>query len=624
VVLSGTVFFAALVLQANLMLPRKAMAGYYNYLGDFYKKSGDELLAEKFYSEANGYNFGNVKSIYSLAAIFQEKLYQQTEINTLKKGTEAYPSDKIFVRLANKYPDREALFDQLFLLQQGVKQFPRSGPLLNNLALLYGSTAMLDSANYYFDRAQQHIGQAEVINSNRLAFYILTGQGQPASEMARNLGDETYPPLQSNLLLWQSLNPDKQLRNPVELPAKPALTPAAFALVYQGGMLGQTLSDKATLKKIDQYLQVDTNEPYRFDLTLEKAFVQQRLGQALAARTTLENLAATEADYAGYLLDLIGLQLLQQKAYKAAAAHFDQARAKGWPDAAGHLLMALALQPDQRVEAMLGAEQLKAGAHAGHAALARQLAFLLRARPVQVITQASDSLKVQYLQINQHPDLLTDQEFLAITSTVNQPALKLLAEKELAAFYVSRESYPEASRVIQVMLPRLTEQNQTLSEVNLLQAEILLRTNNLAGLRQALDRMYLSATDKPKKLYYLAQLAERQQRPQDAQRYYDQALAAMPAHEPTVLAAAAFYNTRRRDGNKSYDLLLNSITYNPYNPAVYKAYILQSVAIGYGAFAESAMEELAKLLPPAQLAAFRQQYQQKKAEREAALLGNGQ
>jgi hypothetical protein len=622
VVLTGTLFFAALLLQANLMLPRKAMAGYYNYLGDFYQQSGNTLLAEKFYSEANTYNYGNFKSIYSLASIYNEKLYQQTEINILKKGTEAYPTDKIFARLANKYPDRQQLFDQLFLLQQGVKLFPQSAPLLNNLALLYGTTAMLDSANFYFDRAQEHIGQPEVVNSNRLAFYILSGQGRAAAEMARHLEDQTYPPLQSNLLLWQSLNPDQSLNNPVELPRQQALQPAEFALVYQGGMQGQTLSDKTTLRQLNRYLQADANAPYRFDLTLEKAFVQQRLGQALAARTTLENLAATEADYAGYLLDLIGLQLLQQKSYKAAAAHFD--RAKGWPDAGLHLLMALALQPDQRVQAMLVADQLKAGANPAHAAFAGRLSFLLQARPLQVITQANDSLKVQYLQLNQHPDLLTDQEFLAITSTVNQPALKLLAEKELAAYYVSRGSYPEASRIIQVMLPRLTGQNQLLSEINLLQAEILLRTNNLGGLQQALDRMYLSVPEKPRKLYYLAQLAERLHRNQEAKKRYDQALQAMPAHEPTVLAAAAFYNTKMRDGNKCYDLLLNSITYNPYNPEVYKAYILQSVAVGYGAFAESALEELAKLVPPVELAAFRQQYRQKRAAREAALLGNGQ
>ena len=253
-----------------------------------------------------------------------------------------------------------------------------------------------------------------------------------------------------------------------------------------------------------------------------------------------------------------------------------------------------------------------------HAALARQLSFLLRARPVEVITKANDSLKVQYLQLNQAPHLLTDQEFLAITSTVNQDDLKLLAEKELATYYVGGKSYPEATRVIQVMLPRLTAQDQTLSEVNLLQAEILLRTQNLSGLQQALDRMYLSEADQPKKLYYLAQAAERQNRHKEAKKYYDQALNAMPAHEATVLAAAAFYNTHLRDSNKVYDLLLNSITYDPYNPEVYKAYILQSLRVGYTSFAESAMEELARLIPPAEMGAFRQEYQQKKAQRDAA------
>jgi hypothetical protein len=151
----------------------------------------------------------------------------------------------------------------------------------------------------------------------------------------------------------------------------------------------------------------------------------------------------------------------------------------------------------------------------------------------------------------------------------------------------------------------------------------LLRTNNLSALQQALDRMYLSPADTPKRLYYLAQLAGRQNRHQEAKKCYDQALLAMPAHEPTVLAAAKFYTDKMRDGDKVYNLLLNSITYDPFNPQVYKAYILQSMAVGYSAFAESALEQLSRLIPPAELAAFRQQYQQKKAEREAVLM-NGQ
>ncbi|MGV3640388.1 MAG: hypothetical protein ACO1NZ_07715, partial [Adhaeribacter sp.] len=67
------------------------------------------------------------------------------------------------------------------------------------------------------------------------------------------------------------------------------------------------------------------------------------------------------------------------------------------------------------------------------------------------------------------------------------------------------------------------------------------------------------------------------------------------------------------------DLLINSITYDPYNPEVYKAYILQSVDSGYGSFAESALQDLARLVPAAELATFRQVYQQKRAAREAAL-----
>ncbi|MDB5262559.1 MAG: hypothetical protein JWQ14_1840, partial [Adhaeribacter sp.] len=67
--------------------------------------------------------------------------------------------------------------------------------------------------------------------------------------------------------------------------------------------------------------------------------------------------------------------------------------------------------------------------------------------------------------------------------------------------------------------------------------------------------------------------------------------------------------------SQAYDILLNSITYSPHEAAVYKAYILQSVEVGYGGFAETALEELAKLVSPAEMAAFRPEYEAKVAAR---------
>jgi len=610
----GTILVLLLVARSNFSMYAKGKAGYFNYLGDFYKAANDTLLADRFYLEGDTYDNYNLKSNYARAALYHEKLYLQTEINLLKNALRVYPNDKMYSRLANKFTDPEDFFDQLFLLREGLRVMPHSGPLLNNQALLYSTTSLTDSAEYFFNLAHDYTRHPEVIQSNRLAFYLQHGFGKEANEMAGNIQHPTYGPLQSNILLLQNLEDVKLLDQSIAMPQAPMLTPESFALLYHGALKGQIIANQNTLNKINEYLNTDANQPYFFDLSILKAFVQKNAGQTLASRTTLENLAATESQYAGYLLDMIGLQLLQQKLYASAADHFVEARGKGWPQADIHLVYVLALQADKQADALQEAINLFRDQQPEIRQQADRMAYLLQASPTDIITQRNDSVKVQYLQLNQENKTRTAQEFVAIASTVQDTTLKQTAQKETAVFYISHGNLPAAAQVIAALLPQLTELNQLLSEVNVLQAEILLRSRDLPQLEQAVSRMYLSEQDQPLKFYYLAQLAEAQNRKPVAKKYYDQALLAMPYHEPTVLAAANFYTTQLPNPDRAYNLLLDCITYNPNAPEIYKAYILKSIDQGYFGFAESALEDLGRLVSPTEFAAFRSRYEQKLAE----------
>jgi len=610
----SSILIILLLVRSNFSIYTKGKAGYFNYLGDFYKASNDTLLADRFYLEGDTYDNFNLKSNYARAALYHEKLYLQTEINLLKNALRVYPNDKMYIRLANKYTDPEDFFDQLFLLREGLRIMPQSGPLLNNQALLYSTTSLTDSTEYFFNQAHDFTQDPEVIQSNRLAFYLQTGLGKEANAMAQNNQHLSYRPLVSNLSLLQNLEGVQLLDKPIELPQEKVLTPESFAYLYHGALKGQTVSNKNTLTKINQYLTTDANQNYFFDLSILKAFVQKNAGLALASRTTLENLAATEAQYSGYLLDLIGLQLLQQKLYAAAAEHFVQARGKGWPQGGIHLAYALALGENTQADALQEANNQLRDQQPEIRHQAERLGYLLQATPTDIITQRNDSVKVQYLQLNQRNKTRSDQEFVAIASTVQNPSLKQIAQKEVAAFYVAHDNFLAAAQVIAALLPQLTVKNNLLSEVNLLQAEILLRTNDRTQLAPALDRMYLSPEDQAFKLFYRARLAENQNRPAEARKWYDQALLALPYHEPTVLAAVNFYSTKVPKPERAYNILLDCITYNPHSPAVYKAYVFKSFDLGYFEFAQSGLEELARLVSPEELETFRAQYEQKLAQ----------
>ncbi|GEO02717.1 hypothetical protein AAE02nite_03810 [Adhaeribacter aerolatus] len=624
VYIMGTILLVALLFRTNYATYDRAVAGYYNYLGDFYKATDSDILALKFYSESSVYEHNNVKAAYAQSAIYREKEYVQSEINQLNEALKLYPNPKLYIRLANKYPDRQHFFNRMFSLKEGLRKFPNNVPLLNNQALVYASIPMVDSADYFFDQAVAQNQWESTITSNKLAFYLLSGLGKQAIALAREQDAVQHLPLTSNLLLLESFTKQKLKTENLTLPTARILRPEDFTGFYHGILQNRIPANKQALDKINTYLASEENQQYHLDLKLMKALVQQRLNQTLAARTTLENLAGTEENYSAYLLDLIGLHLLDQKLYRAAANHFEQAQAKGLPDAALHYLYALAFLPDRATDALLLAGQLAESENPAVAAQANQLTFLMQASPAQVVINNSDTAKVQYLQLNQYNNSLTGEEFAAIASTVKNPDLKKLAQKKLAAYHVAYQNWPAAMQTLEMLLPQLDQENKVLSEANVLQAEIMLQNNQLPQLEKALSRMYFQGPDLHLKKYYQAALAERTGKIQEAGKYYNQAITAMPYHVPAVLAAANFFSTKVSRKNQAYDILLNSITYNPNEPEVYKAYILQSVEVGYGGFAETALEELAKLVSPTELTAFRQEYEAKVNQRLNSLGIGGQ
>ncbi|MDB5263511.1 MAG: hypothetical protein JWQ14_2794, partial [Adhaeribacter sp.] len=147
VYIMGTILLVALLFRTNYAVYDRAVAGYYNYLADFYKATDSDILALKFYSESSVYEHNNVKATYGQAAIYREKDYWQSEINQLKEGLKRYPNPKLYVRLANKYPDQAHFFDRMFTLKAGLRLFPDNVPLLNNQALVFAATSIVDSAD---------------------------------------------------------------------------------------------------------------------------------------------------------------------------------------------------------------------------------------------------------------------------------------------------------------------------------------------------------------------------------------------------------------------------------------------------------------------------------------------
>ncbi len=81
VYIMGSFLLLALVFRSTFSVYNKAEAGYYNYLGDFYKAADNFLLAERFYTEATIFSHHNLKATYALAGLYRERSYGTAEMS---------------------------------------------------------------------------------------------------------------------------------------------------------------------------------------------------------------------------------------------------------------------------------------------------------------------------------------------------------------------------------------------------------------------------------------------------------------------------------------------------------------------------------------------------------------
>lgn len=609
VYLMGSILLLALLLRADLYLLNQTTAGYHNYMGDLYKAAGNHLLAERFYVEGSVYEHYNVKSNYALAGLYREQNRPTDEANALKEALRKRPKEKIYVRLANVYAGRENFFEQLFILQQGLQQFPQSSHLLNNMALLYARTDVQDSVAYYYDRAQYFAPNEETIQSNRLSFLLKNGYTEEAVRLADV--SSNHLPLRSNSMLLKQIRQEPIQAQPPQVPVGEPLTPEQFALFYHTHLHQIHHTDTAVVRQIDEYLRLPENTIYDEDLTLLKAAVLQYNGQPAAAKATLENLAGISNATAPYYRDVLGLWMMEQDLYRAAAAYFEQSKDAGYPQAFLHHAYALGLS-GRKEEAIEETRKVFVSNDSLRVEEAQYLFYLLHLGTPQALA-APDSAKVQYLAL--HRTSLSEPDMVALVQSVREPALIPHAALEQVRYYLQGDNLPAAQQTLQGVQSAQSVDSALLSRANLLQAEVWLRNREYEALR-SIGQRYFTPQDRKELLYFEAALAEANNQHKEARTLYDRLVVALPYNEEGLLAAGEFYSTKLKDDLGAYNILLNGIIYNRYSVRLYKAYILKSVEVGFESFARNALNDLQALITPAEYLTFRREFEAKVEQRQ--------
>lgn len=161
-----------IILSQNNYFPvYQSLAAYANAKGDYHTRLGDYPLAESYYKQGLGYEFQNHKSNYALASLALLQGDNPTAGAYFKQALLKRPSAYAFAGLSRCLGNEDSFFESLFVLREGIQKFPKNPQLHHNLGYLYEKTKVLDSANYYYTKAQA-LGTPETSLTNTLALAL--------------------------------------------------------------------------------------------------------------------------------------------------------------------------------------------------------------------------------------------------------------------------------------------------------------------------------------------------------------------------------------------------------------------------------------------------------------------
>lgn len=184
----------------------QGFAGYYNALGDHQTANNDLKTAEIYYHQALTYEYQNHKSNYALASLALQQGDNTTAGGYFRQALLKQPSAYAYAGLGSCLVKENLFFDAVFALKEGVKKFPKSGELQNNLALLYDKTDLADSAYYFYEQASHHARKSDAAKANVLAFWVKKPELADFKQINITYKENTYPSVQANLLALNNLH----------------------------------------------------------------------------------------------------------------------------------------------------------------------------------------------------------------------------------------------------------------------------------------------------------------------------------------------------------------------------------------------------------------------------------
>ncbi|SKC19330.1 tetratricopeptide repeat protein [Dyadobacter psychrophilus] len=301
----------------RLLPVNQAIAGYFNGLGDLHANTEEFSLSEQYYKLAVQQEFQNHKSNYALASLALRQGDRNAAAFYFRQSLLKNPSPQAYSGLSGILIQESLFFDAVYSLQEGIRTFPKSGELLNNLGMLYYKTNVADSAYYYLAKAENATKRAEIPATNLLAILAKNTDSGLLDSLASASEKRDYLSWQANWLAVQNLRQkfSEETFNKTAVPTDSLLSASAFAYLLNYGV-NQAKLDSLPAKLLPAL--AAKNPVLSQDLSLAALYSEFYSGSKLKALETLSGWADEEGEKSDLYHKILGHWLLQLGLYDQA------------------------------------------------------------------------------------------------------------------------------------------------------------------------------------------------------------------------------------------------------------------------------------------------------------------
>jgi Flp pilus assembly protein TadD len=602
VYLIGGLGIAALLFQASAQPYHTAKSGYLNNIGDIYLHEKNYLLARQYYLNAAVEDYDNWRTNYSLATICMALGEKANAIDYFALSNSSHPSEYSYLNLSNIYVDNDNFFPAKFALEDGLKRFPKSGVLYNNLAMIFAKTSLLDSTIHYLEKSKKYSDNKEVPSSNIIYFLIKNKIYAVADSLIKEYKMQDYTPFKANaLVLYNLYNKQSEESFNKAFLKDTILDNPSFAYLYNYGinMLGK--EDEKYIGFTDSLQKFSSNESFAEYLRYLQALYYYYDEDKGKAKTMMENLKGFAGSSGAAYWNNLGMWMMDNNQFIEAAENLKQAAAMA-NDHTAYLNYCISLaEAGRKNEALAALEPLKKSGDENIKLLTENLIVLLTQNNKDSILSMHEPLRLQYFHLRKKD--ISEKELLTVFTSFENERIKFIASAEMMEFYINRGEGSKANIFWQASAHDLNKAADEFGSLNYQYLRLLALEKNWDEIKNQIDKIYLNKNNQADKNYFKALVAQYAGEDANAERLFLSGLKADPFNEDGVTWAADFFNSRKKY-MEAYNILVESVRLNPYSVKILEAYAKQCILINIESYADFAMDKLEQLLPEKEFRQF--------------------